>query len=159
MRELLGDHCRVSPLDLDIVHHRSGKPALRGSATRFNLTHAEDLALLAISEAIDVGVDVEMIPAHVSDQLIAAVCSGGEQDWLSKVSVACRPRAFTGLWVAKEAYLKAAGIGLTGLRFIRHLSLENVVRNQEGEYGATRLQLFEPRDGYLAAVANAPICH
>ena len=95
LRDILGGYLGVRPEELRFVRSEFGKPRLSptiGGRLRFNLSHSADLALIAVSQGAEVGVDVEQIRAlpDLTDD----------------------PRAFLKSWTQNEAYLKAAGLGL-----------------------------------------------
>lgn len=117
LRALLGRYLNQAPERLRFCYGRRGKPALAaangGTELRFNVSHADDLALVAITRERDVGVDVERVREHFEiEPLIESCCSPPEIAALG----ACRPQArraaFFATWTSKEAYLKGIGDGL-----------------------------------------------
>jgi len=91
-----------------------GKPHLMPpSALRFNLSHAGDLALVAVAER-EVGVDVELVRAGFPVEPMARHhFTRRERLHVAGMPAGQRDRAFFGVWARKEAVLKAAGDGLT----------------------------------------------
>src|SRR5207245_1715236 len=67
LRTILGRYLNTDPRDLTFVEGPYGKPELTGipSSLRFNLSHSDDLMLLAVTHARAVGVDLEMIRENV----------------------------------------------------------------------------------------------
>nr|MCU0624624.1 hypothetical protein [Gemmatimonadaceae bacterium] len=62
MRRILGAALGVAPGALVFDHGPQGKPALAGSpGVHFNLSHSEDLAVLAVTTRGPIGVDVEAV--------------------------------------------------------------------------------------------------
>lgn len=99
----------------EVVVHRgaAGKPELPGSPLHASLAHAGDAALVAVTAAGAVGVDVEPCRPDVDRwALVAHVLSPLERDRLASLPAPRRPRAVLGAWTRKEAVLKAAGCGL-----------------------------------------------
>jgi 4'-phosphopantetheinyl transferase len=91
-----------------------GKPRLAGpGGPCFNLSHAGDVAVVAVADR-EVGVDVEPIAgaAAVLDAVRVA-CTPAETAALDRLDPGRRAEAFLRLWTAKEAYLKARGVGLS----------------------------------------------
>jgi len=86
-----------------------GKPALPGE-TPFNLTHAGDLAVLALS-AESVGVDLELVRPIDWRKISARYFHPGEQAYL--LSSADPLESFFWIWTLKESYVKAEGSGLS----------------------------------------------
>ena len=99
------------PLQFELGSH--GKPSLRypHSSVRFNLSHSSKLGLLAISNSLEVGVDVEDI--HVVEPgLCKAFFSAAEQSEMAALSGDRWLESFFRCWTRKEAILKAEGTGL-----------------------------------------------
>ncbi|HEU4707451.1 MAG TPA: 4'-phosphopantetheinyl transferase superfamily protein [Solirubrobacterales bacterium] len=97
-------------LDLD----ERGKPRLQGGeGLEFNLSHSNGLALVAVAEGREVGLDVELIDA--GRDLIALAERALEPDDAAAVRAASgseRPAVFYAAWTRHEARLKCLGTGL-----------------------------------------------
>jgi len=91
-----------------------GKPRLEGRVEpHFNLSHAAELALIAIA-ASEVGVDIEHTASGTHGlEAVGLACTPEELAVLDRLPPGDRAEAFLRLWTAKEAYLKARGVGLT----------------------------------------------
>lgn len=125
LRTILGRYLLADPATLRFDYLTNGKPALASYASRgihFNLSHSEDLALVAVTRIGIVGVDVESVRAiEDADGLVARFFSPRENETFQKVPSGEKPAAFFNLWTRKEALLKATGEGIT-----RSLSLVEV---------------------------------
>src|SRR5688500_18484209 len=114
LRNTLSGHIGLDPARLNIQESASGKPELRhaGCDLTFNLAHAGDLAVLAVSREARMGVDIE--PAARSRRVsgLGRWLHDGERRDLRRVPAGRRSRAFLHLWCRKEAVLKADGRGL-----------------------------------------------
>ena len=81
---------------------------------RFNLSHTNGLALLAVCLDADLGIDVEAVRTISDLELIAqSHFSPREVAALNAVGHAGKQRAFFRCWTRKEAFLKAHGRGLS----------------------------------------------
>ncbi|UQN09204.1 4'-phosphopantetheinyl transferase superfamily protein [Deinococcus sp. QL22] len=94
------------------------KPQLAASQNpenwRFSLSHSGELALLALGCGREVGVDLERMRAGVNWRGVAQTAfSPYERAALLAVGPPHRLDMFYRLWTAKEAYLKACGLGLS----------------------------------------------
>jgi 4'-phosphopantetheinyl transferase len=163
LREVLAQATGVAAAALRFVEGRHGKPALVArAACRFNLSHAADLALIAVSPTHDVGVDVEMHRPVEDREALSRTCfTERERAQLAAVAPSARDAAFLRLWTRKEACLKALGTGLSvdpatvevGLHGAQaHLSLPGKADPVE-----VALRSFEPAVGALASVAWLPV--
>ena len=99
-----------------------GRPTLAGGAGPvFSVSHSGARALVAVTDEARLGVDVEQLrPRTRLDALAARVMDDAEHDaWLAIEGDEARLHAFLEAWTAKEAYLKAVGIGIaTRLRSV-----------------------------------------
>lgn len=116
LRNLLAGYLGESPERLEFSYAVRGKPGLAGAAgqrIQFNLAHSADLALIAVTKRVPVGVDVEAVRVMPDAELIAArFFAPREAETLGKVKVEERAAAFFRLWTRKEAWLKATGDGI-----------------------------------------------
>ena len=137
-----------------------GKPALAGGDTlRFNVSHSDRYALLAIGGRAEVGVDIERIrPLSDMDALAERVFSDGERAALAQVPGEGKADAFFAGWTRKEAYIKARGDGI-GLLDAIEVTLSpgdppRLVRvtGQPDEPERWSIQSFSPVSGFAAAV-------
>jgi 4'-phosphopantetheinyl transferase len=117
LRDLLGRYLRLEPGRIRFVYNEFGKPDLGpefASRVKFNLSHSAGAALIAITAASDVGVDLEYIRAE-SDyaELARRFFSAAELDSLKALPSHLYAEAFFSCWTKKEAYLKARGEGLS----------------------------------------------
>ena len=122
LRTILGRYLDLSPRDLRFTHGPHGKPELAGvcSSLQFNLSHSDDLMLLAVTHARAVGIDLEMMRDNVPFQTLADYYFEPEDAWdLRLLPPDQRAWKFYDLWTSAEARLKATGIGLArGLKVI-----------------------------------------
>lgn len=77
-----------------------GKPQLAG--VEHNLSHCDDVALLAVAWDRALGVDIERRDADIDERSVGRIVLARDEDELDFMSVWCR----------KEASLKATGVGL-----------------------------------------------
>jgi 4'-phosphopantetheinyl transferase len=114
LRSILSTYVGVPPERLVFAYGERGKPALAGgSPWHFNVSHSEDLALVAVTTAGPVGVDVESIDRDVDiEGLGERFFSMDECADLFALTAEARREAFFNCWTRKEAYIKAIGDGL-----------------------------------------------
>lgn len=118
LRMILGRYLRRDPQRLRFATAPHGKPRLFAGAgvapLRFNVGHADDLALFAVAWRREVGVDIEREHADRMDLEVARRMFPGEDvRALEALPPALRQRAFFALWTIREAYAKGTGLGLT----------------------------------------------
>jgi 4'-phosphopantetheinyl transferase len=158
LRLVLARHLGADPAGLRFERGPRGKPALAGApGLAFNLSHAGDLALCAVTARGPVGVDVEQVRAGF-DEVWERYFTPLEVAALRAAAPGLRDEAFFRYWTLKEAYIKATGDGLS-LPLDRFEivpapgSGEALVRATGGEPLPFELRSFRPAPGYAGAVA------
>lgn len=178
LRRLLAQQLRCPPASLRFAAGAHGKPMLdMPGAPAFNVSHAGDYAWLAIGEAPGcdaVGVDIERIDPTLQGDWLHGVAAHSltpcERAWLGAQPAALMQGAFFSLWTAKEALLKALGVGIA--EHLLHVSVlpsrdsarsRFTVMPESGPFAAfaaalARCELYGLRapDGYAAAMAWLP---
>ena len=92
-----------------ILRNEHGKPYLRDYPDiHFNLSHSGDLALAVFDEK-EIGCDIEKIRPF-KEEVVKRCFSKEEQEYIGKAKG--KDEAFTRIWVYKESFIKALGIGL-----------------------------------------------
>lgn len=115
LRTLLARHIGGVPLSLRFSSGPFGRPELDGygDTLSFNVTHAGQHALIALSDRRCVGVDIECMNRMLDWQaLLGTVCTDDEQRALREGGHVRGAQGFFRCWTAKEAVLKALGVGI-----------------------------------------------
>jgi len=113
LREIIGRYTNTRPEQLRFAYGPYGKPALEGRL-RFNMSHSHDLALIALTEDHELGVDVEYMRADFASADIARrFFSPVEVEVFNSLAQEDQVAAFFRCWTRKEAFIKATGKGLS----------------------------------------------
>lgn len=116
LREVLGGELGTPPAAVRFDYGPRGKPALAydlETELRFNVSHAQERAILAIARGLELGVDIEAVRQSIDHAAIAKrFFSPKERDALLALPEAARADAFFTIWTRKEAYVKLLGGGL-----------------------------------------------
>ncbi|MGS1106998.1 4'-phosphopantetheinyl transferase family protein [Achromobacter anxifer] len=164
LRRLLGARLGCRPESLRFAANKHGKPRLdvacsADPAPCFNVSHAGDYALIAMSDVVPVGVDIERRDPHCD-------VAGLSQLVLSPQELELPDEGrldFFDCWTAKESVLKALGLGVA--EHLRNLSVLDSGPAGGGRYALRRDGLHGPRvdvlrlaspSGYAAALAWQP---
>ena len=123
LRLLLAQLIHISAQEVAFRFGPGGKPelaAIGGPDTmrppRFNVTHSDELALIALSLDLEVGVDLERRRSiSQADRIVESYFTPAEQAQFAGLDELARAEAFLRGWTRKEAILKAKGVGLAGL--------------------------------------------
>lgn len=117
LRSTLSQYVDKDPADWQFLYNSHGKPSLAKSDSdldlRFNTAHTNGLAVCAVSNMMELGIDVEF---HSNAQALLEVAdhyfSDREVAELAKLPKDEQERSFFRYWTLKEAYIKARGEGL-----------------------------------------------
>lgn len=163
LRSIIGRYLAIAPELIRFDHGEHGKPALAvrldsPGGLRFNLSHADGVALVAFTRHREIGVDVERIREDASTLEIAErFFSAGEVSALREVQQARRAEAFFNCWTRKEAYIKALGAGLShdlgGFTVSVGTEAALLHVNEPAMSGTWTLVSMMPTPGYVGAVA------
>ena len=168
LRSILAAYVDAEPAALDFVSGEHGKPALRDVTGRpsveFNLSHSDDLALVAVARARAVGVDLERWSEVEHLELAERFFSPGERDALRALAHAPHlvEAGFFAAWTRKEAYLKATGQGIT--RGLHHFDVAltpgepaRLLADRLDDQATARWAMFalDAAPGYSAALVVA----
>jgi 4'-phosphopantetheinyl transferase len=167
--ELLAAYLGTAASEVALIPGPHGKPGLAGRQSRrrqareleFNWSHSGDTALVALAWGRPVGVDIERLGRGMRAlELARRFFDPAEGDALETLAMSERDSAFTGLWCAKEAVLKAAGeglsFGLARLVFAPHPRRGwELDRLDPALGGGNEWQIigFDPAPGYRGALA------
>lgn len=118
LRRILARYLIAAPEAVRFRYGSHGKPTLapdqNGTDLRFNLSHTEGLALLAVARAREVGIDVERVrPGFASEEIAERFFAPAEVRALRALPRDRQDDAFFACWTRKEAYVKARGEGLS----------------------------------------------
>jgi len=165
LRMILGRYLNLEPQEVRFSYTEYGKPYLpynlASSDITFNLTHSHDLAVLAVTRARQIGVDLEFVrPDLASESIAERFFARDEVTTLFSLPPLVRTQAFFHCWTRKEAFIKAVGEGLSYPlnQFTVAFTPEDPpalleIRGSVTE--ARRWALFElaPGEGYVGALA------
>lgn len=113
-RIFLSDMTGLSAPSLVFKRSEFGKPYLTNAMVDFSISHSLEYLLIAISEKGRVGCDVECsenFAQHDQVSLLSRIASNREIDHFSSLCDEEKIRFSQHIWVYKEAWLKAQGLG------------------------------------------------
>ncbi len=115
-RSVLAHYLTQCEADISYKKGEYGKPYLADiehHKIHFNLSHTDDLALLAITHDVEVGIDIECKERKTDWQnIVKRFFTPSEQKALFLLPESEQRNAFFQLWTRKEAYMKVLGTGL-----------------------------------------------
>ena len=117
LRIALSQYLDIAPEDIQYTKKENGKPILKiqDSITnlKFNLSHSNHFAMLAVSKNLEVGMDVEyMDRKNQWQKIIRRFFTEPEQQSIFSLPEDKQRQAFFQVWTRKEAHMKVTGQGL-----------------------------------------------
>lgn len=124
VKEHIGNALNIAPESLIILADKNGKPYIENCKIHFNISHCENMLVLAFSDE-EIGIDVERI-RPISLNILKRFYSEKEQEYV----LGHRPtkddfqkseseeilERFYRVFTLKEAICKKSGIGIKGLK-------------------------------------------
>jgi len=104
---------RIEPRDWRLTVEPNGKPVVAAGwpPLHFSISHTDQIAVVVVSGAFPIGVDVETVNEGPSRDLIATCCCPSERLLFNATAPHQLSHEFTRLWTLKEAYAKMIGVG------------------------------------------------
>jgi 4'-phosphopantetheinyl transferase len=143
LRHLLADRMGIPPSDVELEYGLQGKPRLSRRMPvrelRFGVSRSEDLAVIALSNTREVGVDIEAVrPVAEADDIAALCFSSSEYESYRSLCPEDQVEGFFRRWTRLEAISKALGCGLG-----------HPVPSDDEDWAA---HTFVPEPGYIGTV-------
>lgn len=112
-RLLLAQALGLVPARVPLARDAHGRPLLEGLQVDTSLSHSDGHVAVAVSLHGPIGVDIEPVQrVDAMADIAERICHGDERMRIAGRRDAGRGAALLDLWVRKEAFLKAAGVGL-----------------------------------------------
>jgi 4'-phosphopantetheinyl transferase len=155
LRLILARYLGCEPGRVELRVGPRGQPRLAGDDIRFSLARSNGLALVAVSVGL-VGTDLERLePRAGLADMAAARFTAAETACITAGCGGSPTESFYRHWTAKEAYLKATGLGLAGLRDAELVCGPRLAIALAGKpIAGWSLLLPRIAPGYLAAIAT-----
>jgi 4'-phosphopantetheinyl transferase len=155
LRELLAGRLGCRPRDVPLNCNSFGKPSVKGSDLRFNLSRSGGVAFYVFARDVEIGCDIEWRrPEFAREGVAERFFSARELQALRAVPRSRWVEAFFNCWTRKEAFIKALGFGVSYPLKAFDVSLEpgEPAALLRGPLGWL-LRSFEPLEGLQAAIA------
>ena len=165
LRHILSRYLHTPPEQLRFAYNQYHKPSLAAPFAAhklyFNLSHSGELALYALAQQPEIGIDIERLRRNFAYEEVAErFFAPAETAVLRQMPADLKAQTFFNCWTRKEAYIKGHGMGLS-------LPLDSFIvtlqpgqparllttRDDPAEAAHWTLQALMPGPGYVAAVA------
>lgn len=162
LRMILGGYLKSDPKTIVFHYGPQGKPRLANetSGIQFNVSHSEELAVIAVARERELGVDVEHLrSSEWAEENPEGFFSAREVAMFRSLPRDQAQAAFFTCWTRKEAYIKARGCGLSIPLEDFDVSLEPEkpaallhVKNDPDEPNRWGMAELRPAPGYIGAI-------
>jgi 4'-phosphopantetheinyl transferase len=162
LRHVLARYTEARAEDIAFAYGSHGKPALPDAPLQFNLAHAGELALIAVTLHAAIGVDLEDMRRPMDDMDDVAQRFFAREEWAQFNALPDDEKrsAFFRCWTRKEAFIKAIGDGLSypldRFAVVFAAGQPSALAHIDGDATAARawsLYNLEPGEGHAGAVA------
>jgi 4'-phosphopantetheinyl transferase len=157
LRSILSIYVNSPARELQFASGPYGKPKLAPIHDKkkiaFNLSHSHELALIAVTQGREIGVDVERVREDFAfDEVAQRFFTTREVAALHALPLHLQREAFYKCWTSKEAFLKAKGTGLSGQLDEVEMMLTDHVLRLKGTIPNLSLIELTVYAGYVAAL-------
>jgi 4'-phosphopantetheinyl transferase len=157
LRSIISIYVNSPARELQFASGPYGKPKLAAIHDKkkiaFNLSHSHEVALIAVTQDREIGVDVEWVREDFAfDEVAQRFFTTREVAALHALPLHLQREAFYKCWTSKEAFLKVKGTGLSGkLDEVEIVLTDHVVR-VKGTIPNFSLIELTVDGGYVAAL-------
>jgi len=162
LRNILARYLNIYPNQVDFQYKTLGKPYINNKNLYFNVSHAANCIVYAVSNCSPIGIDIEYCEHDIDYLSITKnFFSNNEYTKLLTLHSDKRLLAFYRCWTRKEAYIKAIG---KGLHFPLHQLEVSLLPDEEiqllkimdktAEKDLWKLVEIFPQQDYIASIAT-----
>ena len=152
-RIVLSDYLAQPPEAVVFHYGEHGKPDVDG--LQFNVSHSRSTVAIVLSDEYSVGVDIEFANREINlDQVARLLLSPVKLESWQSLPASRKRQSLFEIWTAKEAYLKARGLGLD--RSLQKINVElqesigKLILNDPAYVGAVSLHRLEFANSVLS---------
>ncbi|MFN8671515.1 MAG: 4'-phosphopantetheinyl transferase superfamily protein [Candidatus Sericytochromatia bacterium] len=114
LRFLINKYTKIDYKKINFNKNEYGKPFLDNSNLKFNISHTKDRLLLAFSNNIELGIDIEKVrEISLYKDIVKRFFSENEIKDFFSLDESLYQETFFTIWSRKEAFIKAIGQGLS----------------------------------------------
>jgi 4'-phosphopantetheinyl transferase len=153
LREVLGGYLNLAPAQVVLSYTEFGKPVVRSVPLQFSLSHSCEVAVIAVTTGGTVGIDIEHVVRCDVGRLPMRAMTANEIATWERLPDNARCAGFLRYWTAKEAYVKALGVGLYA--DMRKIEIGDALTKpflSGAETSRWAVGHFDPRPGVIGTV-------
>lgn len=164
VKDIISKYLGINSDQIKYSYNRFGKPVLPENINlpclNFNISHSENLGIIALVKKNQIGVDVErLIDLTDIDDIIILCFSKNEQRLFKDLEGLEKTRLFYKIWTGKEAFIKAVGKGFSfplenisfGLNINKEIMISEISDFQEN-LNNWHVYNFTPEENYTSTI-------
>jgi 4'-phosphopantetheinyl transferase len=159
LRRIISNYLNINPHNINFTNNEFGKPSLSfHESLNFNISHSNDVALLAFTKNNTIGIDVEFNKKNIEIFEIAnKFFTPEEANSINNLPIELQLEHFFTYWTCKEAFIKAIGKGLSYSLKNFNIDIDNLkIHTEDPEYKNSNWSLLklDTFPNYSAAIAT-----
>lgn len=160
LRKILSLYAHEAAAKIIFNFGKKGKPYLLHNPENifFNLSHSNELAMIAIRSQQEIGADIEKIENNIDENIIKRFFDQQEYKALMQLNPIERIIGFYKLWSAKEALIKTLGESVFSTiecsPILLQMNTQVIQMSHQNKINNYHLDIFSPHPGYQAAFAT-----
>jgi len=115
-RLILSEYIALAPNEIVFIRNQHGKPEIKNNPhhIRFNLSHNNELIVMAVCVKDDIGCDIENPQRSINiEPITRRYFSSQEHIEITNCPITEQQIRFFEIWTLKEALVKATGVGIS----------------------------------------------
>ncbi len=155
LRILLSNRLNIAVEDINLAFNAYGKPRMSNSGLNFNISHAHDVVVFAVSDKYAVGIDTEYVANDLAINHMPRLCFHADE-WQHFNQLSCNADKqvfFLKMWTAKESIAKAIGSGLA-INFQNISTLDGNHTYCDGDHNVEQVHLKSPVADFVTSLAT-----
>ena len=110
LRQILSKYMELEPEKVILSISDKGKPYIKNSELKFNISHKNDLAVIALGTKCEIGVDIEYLRNEIDYyKIVKRFFTPEEVEKFNNFRPFYQRELFFRIWTMKEAIVKALG--------------------------------------------------
>jgi 4'-phosphopantetheinyl transferase len=125
LRTILSFYTNMAAEKIIFSYTDKQKPFLDHQSLQFNVSHSEDMIIIALTLNHDIGIDIEKVNPDYKESVAQRFFSPSENATLLNLIPEKRAAFFYRIWASREALVKATGKGISSFDSAKELSIDN----------------------------------
>ena len=159
LRYILSYYTNHLPTNIEFIFNKYGKPYLKNSKVKFNMSHSHNLVCYIVTFDNEVGIDIELYDNNLNvNELSKLVFTPQEAILFDDLNSQEKHITFFNIWTKKEALIKAIGKGfyypIDTIKILNIIPDSKVTLMDNNIKQEFYIHVFDRIPNYFGAIAN-----